>query len=113
MIYIANKTEAQEVYVPRALGGLGGDGYLLRLTDTVSLDYVEVEVSDALGESSRYMKFSFALPSSVTSGEHRYEVIDKATGAVAARGLCVLTEKPGQPYEYEKVIQYEQYKRED
>ena len=104
MIYLKNISTPQMVFVPKGRE----TGSVLKFTLQSTIDrsiYVDCEVIDL--QSDRYVQFLVELPAGIPSGEYEYSLTDDA-GTIST-GLLVV-EEDSDPMEYNKPIQYEQYK---
>lgn len=104
MIYLKNISTPQMVFVPKGRETGGALKFSMQSTIDRSV-YVDGEVIDL--QSDRYVQFPVELPAGIPSGEYEYLLSDDA--GVISTGLLVV-EETSSPTEYNKPIQYEQYK---
>ena len=104
MIYLKNISTPQVLLVPN--GRETGNVLKFSMRNTIDKSVcVENEVIDL--QSDRYVQFLVELPAGIPSGEYEYSLTDDA-GTISTGLLMV--EEDSDPMEYNKPIQYEQYK---
>ena len=108
MLYLLNKTNAQTILVPRD-GNVAAGQLSFTLTSTVDLDTPLVAQVSSTGNSSLYFAISVSLPAGIPDGEYEYSLA--VTIGVLSRGLLCVGILPNvSRTDYEKTIEYEQYK---
>lgn len=105
MIYLNNREDAQCLFVPRVEEPKGNLKLLLK--NSLNLVTTIDEVID-LNTSALFYNIAVELPESVTEGEFEYTLKDEEK--VLSSGLLVIGCDALTPRQYEKSIQYEQYK---
>ena len=108
MIYLQNTTESQVLFVPKP-GAVPGGDLVFKAKSTIDL---AVEINRAVTDlqtSDLYFNLSIELPDGLPDGEYEYTIL--AGDIQVATGLLVIGEN-ARPSEYNKEIQYEQYKTE-
>lgn len=104
---MTNTEEAQVLFVPRTDGENHGN-LSITIKNTICLSGVTFDVID-LHTSELYYRLAVVLPAGVASGEYEYQL--KSGEEVLSKGLLIVTESSSTT-EYNKNIQYEQYKAE-
>ena len=108
MIYLQNTTESQVLFVPR--NGAGASGELtLKARNAIDQDFIIDRVLD-IKTSDIYFNLSIALPAGCPDGEYEYALMDD--GIVLSTGILILESAESRRTEYNKDIEYEQYKAE-
>ncbi|MBR1575856.1 MAG: hypothetical protein IJ654_05330 [Bacteroidales bacterium] len=104
MVYLANTTEAQPLFVPRSRAEVVGD-LMLTLRSTVGLAIVVDTDAIDLNTSALYYRIAVALPGGLAEGEYEYTLSDAA--GVLSTGIAYVGELD-QPTETDNAIIYEQ-----
>lgn len=104
MVYLNNKTEAQQLFIPRT--GITGTGIMsFFLRNTTSLEKYEFAVAD-LETSRLYHNLSISLDNDMPDGEYEYELREGED--TIGNGILYIGDFT-KPEEYHKEIQYTQY----
>lgn len=105
MVYLNNKTEAQQFFIPRT--GITGTGssMTLVLRNTTSLKEYEFAVAD-LETSRLYHNLSISLDNDMPDGEYEYNLREDED--TIGNGILYIGDFT-KPEEYQKEIQYTQY----
>lgn len=107
MIYLVNTQEAQNMLVPRVTS-VREDGELtITLENTLDHQKIIMTSSD-LGVHPLYYQLAVVLPAGATAGEYKYSLTrgnEELSG-----GLLFIKAADAEVEQYEKPIEYEQYK---
>lgn len=104
MIYLNTISERQVVYMPIQREREGNLSLSLKSTINQSVH----EIPDVTEERFiHFVQLSFGLPVDMDAGEYEYTLIDDA--GIISTGLMIV-ETLSCPTEYNKAIQYEQYR---
>ena len=107
MLYIQNISDSQVIFVPK--NGMRASGELtLKLRNTIDQDVIIAHVADN-HTSNLYFSLEISLPEGCPDGEYEYALMDDDN--VLSTGIMVLVSAET-TNEYNKDIEYEQYKTE-
>lgn len=107
MIYLQNTTESQVLFVPKN-GTMASGELTFKARNTIDQDFIIDQVSD-LNTSDLYFNLAISLPAGCPDGEYEYALMDG--NIVLSTGILILGSAES-PSEYNKDIEYEQYKTE-
>ena len=108
MIYLQNTTESQVLFVPKN-GTIESGELTLKARNAIDQDFIIDRVLD-LKTSDIYFNLSIALPAGYPDGEYEYALMDD--DIVLSTGILILESAESRRTEYNKDIEYEQYKAE-
>lgn len=107
MIYLAHTTEEQMLFIPKTKRNSDG-AVFIRLFSPMNLIGMIKDVQ-MVEETITYYKVKVKLPSVIAPGEYEYGFYDMRDSL--SSGILVVGE-PSKAVEYNKTIEYEQYKAE-
>lgn len=106
MIYLQNTTDSQVLFVPKN-GTIESGELTLKARNTHDQDFIIDRVLD-IKTSNLYFNLSINLPAGCPDGEYEYALMDD--GIVLSTGILILESEESRRTEYNKDIEYEQYK---
>lgn len=104
MLYIANTTEAQTLYIPKNITGEGELSLIIRGTVSREEIPVTIEEVEALND---YLEISAQLPREITPGEYLYIV--KAGEQVIGTGLAMVGDFIAERSQFQMNVNFSQY----
>ena len=108
MIYLQNTTDSQVLFVPK--NGTTESGELtLKARNTIDNDFI-IDTMVDINTSDLYFNLAVTLPAGCPDGEYEYALMDD--NIVLSTGILILESAESRRTEYNKDIEYEQYKAE-
>ena len=108
MIYLQNTTESQVLFVPKN-GTIESGELTLKARNTIDNDFI-IDTMVDINTSDLYFNLAVTLPAGYPDGEYEYALMDN--DIVLSTGILILESAESRRTEYNKDIEYEQYKAE-
>ena len=108
MIYLQNTTDSQVLFVPKN-GTIESGELTLKARNTIDNDFI-IDTMVDINTSDLYFNLAVTLPAGYPDGEYEYALMDN--DIVLSTGILILESAESRRTEYNKDIEYEQYKAE-
>lgn len=108
MIYLQNTTDSQVLFVPKN-GTIESGELTFKARNTIDNDFI-IDTMVDINTSDLYFNLAVTLPAGYPDGEYEYALMDN--DIVLSKGILILESAESRRTEYNKDIEYEQYKAE-